>query len=264
MQWAYGITTVWHDVNGREHQHRFNELLPRTLESLRAGGFTQPTLFVDGCPFKKALEYEAKFGVPVEVHNSNIQTHGNWFLAMHELYIRNYKAERFAVFQDDLICYKNLKEYLTWSPYPKRGYLNLYTFPQNHSFCPKHNKSGGRVIGWHQASQRGWGAVGLVFSNEACRALLSSHHMVERVHSPDGYKGVDGGIVEALRSGPIKFSEYCHNPSLVQHTGILSSICNSGMSTSNVFNGEDFDAKELITQYNSHVVPVPPRSYQIQ
>lgn len=118
ITWAYGVTTV---------PSRFENLLPRTLASLEQAGFPQPRLFVDGGQSMPAhlSGYEATF------HDPKVNVFGNWALAAWELYLRNPSAQRYAIFQDDFVTYRNLRQYLESCPYPETGYLNLYTFPHN-------------------------------------------------------------------------------------------------------------------------------------
>src|SRR5690348_4917848 len=105
-RWSYGVTTVL---------ERRDNLLPRTLKSLAAGGFDKPRLFVDGCP---AASYYDGFGLEVTIRNPRIRTHPHWVLSLLELFGRDPTADRFALFQDDLVCYKNLRDYLGGCRYP--------------------------------------------------------------------------------------------------------------------------------------------------
>lgn len=223
MKWAYGVTTV---------PSRICELLPRTLESLREAGFDKPRLFVDGA--KSGFEH---FGLETTYRHTNLRTHGNFVLSLYELYIRDPGAERYAMFQDDFVTYVGLKDYLErW--YPEKGYLNLYTFPCNQAL------SRGRE-GWYESDQLGKGAVALVFSNEAVEVLLTSAHMFGRPRDPiRGHKSVDGGIVDSFRKAGWK--EYVHNPSLVQHTGLISSMGNGQHQLSPSFRGQEFDIRKMI------------------
>lgn len=230
MRWAYGVTTV---------SSRLQDLLPRTLESLRLAGFDAPRLFVDGDTDSNnwgRLQYEKTFRYPP------LRTHGNWWLALHELYIRNPNVDRYAIFQDDLVTCRNLRAYLESTPSPDKGYLNLYTIQQNLDLCPHGRK------GFYLSNQMGRGALALVFDNAACVALLSSGHMVQRAKDPiRGHKVVDGGIVTAL--GQAGFREYVHNPSLVYHTGEVSTLGKATPSPQAAnFVGEDFDALQLLRQ----------------
>jgi len=229
MTWSYGLTTV---------PERVNDLLPKTLESLKGAGFPEPHLFLDKCPDPSIYE---EFGLDYTCHSRNIRTFGNWVTALWELYILKPTADRFVIFQDDFVAYKNLREYLEKCDYPHQGYLNLLTFPDNHQLI----RSSG--TGWHQSNQKGRGAVALVFNLHAVTTLLSQKHMVNRPKSASrGHKRVDGGIVDAFSK--IGWKEYVHNPTLIQHTGMVSSMGNSRHPLSPSWRGEDFDARELIKE----------------
>jgi len=231
--WAYGVTTV---------PGRRSNTLPRTLASLRLAGFYEPRLFIDGCSAMGADSYEKEFKLPVTSRDKNIRTFGNWYLALHELFIRNPLANRYAIFQDDLVTYRNLRGYLDESPYPDKGYLNLFTFPVNQEINKKEN---GDKQGWFKSNQMGKGAVALVFDRDATLALLSSFHMAERpTDQTRGHRAVDGAIVTALKQ--VSISEYCHNPSLVYHIGDISSMNNPKHPNTQCFLGEEFDATNLL------------------
>jgi hypothetical protein len=230
MKWAYGITTV---------DKRKDDLLPRTIESLRVAGFDKPILFIDGC--KDSKWYKDTFDLEVTARSTAARTFGNWVSALWELYAKTPDADRYAIFQDDFVTYKNLRAYLEQCPYPDKGYLNLYTFPQNEKLAPPNHE------GWYLSNQLGKGAVALVFTRDAIVTLLQHPHMVNRPQcAKRGWKAIDGGIVEAFRKSGWK--EYVHTPSLVQHTGLLSSMGNRQHSLADSFRGEDFDALDIKIQ----------------
>lgn len=230
MKWAYGVTTV---------PARFEELLPRTLKSLSAAGFDSPRLFIDGIPHV-VPEYLNGYR---KTFRDKVRAFGNWVLAAWELYLHEPHAERFALFQDDFVAYKKLRDYLEQCEYPQQGYWNLYTFPQNEQ----------RKSGWYPSNQRGLGAVALVFNNETLRTLLAQRHFVDRpLDATRGHMFVDGGIIDSLSK--VGWQEYVHGPSLVQHTGLKSSIGIKIQPLSPSFLGEDFDASELTLQ-----APIPGR-----
>ena len=247
MRWAYGVTTV---------PEREKDLLPRTLKSLAVAGFDQPRLFVDGVN-PKASNYpveQVSYGqwdLEMTFRWPRIKTFGNWSLGLWELLVRNPNADRFAMFQDDFVTGKNLREYLTRVPYPKNGYMNLYTFPSNQSLAPE-------SYGWYEArelehgiayygkkQQTGRGAVALVFSKEAVVTLLTHlDFMTKPIEAADAHRKVDGCIVNAMnRAG---WREYVHNPSLVQHTGTNSSMGNQPHLQAISFLGEDYDILDLL------------------
>lgn len=234
VTWSYGVTTV---------PKRREGLLLRTLASLKTAGFDRPRLFVDGADCQVGLSYEDEFGLDVTARGpAPLLTHGNWWLALHELFVRDPHADRFAVFQDDLVAVRGLRTYLSLTTYPRKAYLNLLTFPLNQKAAPSQE-----VPGFFPAQTKwmGLGAVALVFDREAVLELLKSEHMVTRPLTPDrGVTAVDGGIADAMnRAG---YREHCHNPSLVQHTGEDSTICHGKYPLAPSFPGEDFDAAELL------------------
>ena len=237
MRWAYGVTTV---------PERFNALLPRTLKSLNVAGFPEPHLFIDG-------------GLGMDKDNvtyrwPRIKTFGNWSLGLWELMIRHPEADRYAMFQDDFVTYKNLRQYLERVPYPEKGYQNLYTFPSNQELAPKDR------TGWYESremtdcspyedgrrSQTHRGAVALVFSKEAVITLFTSRHFVMKpLDVANPWKKIDGCIGTALNKEG--WREFVHSPSLVQHTGEVSTMDNNPHLQATSFRGEDFDALELLS-----------------
>jgi len=234
--WQYGVTTV---------PERLETLLPDTLKSLEVAGFPEPRLFVDG-PYSSTAK---ALGLPTTYRDPKVRAFGNWVLALWELYLRNPHADRYAIFQDDLVAYPHLREYLERSVYPHQhnnmqpGYWNLYTFPINLTLCPKD------YIGWYPSDQCGKGAVGLVFCKDAVTTLLSQSHTVGRPQNiKRGHRAIDGGIVTAMRNA--RWREYVHNPSLVQHTGTESTLDNRQHDLADSFRGVDFDARKLIEEAN--------------
>lgn len=233
MKWEYAVTTV---------EMRRNTLLPQTLKSLNNAGFTNPKIFVDGS--KDILGWEKQFNLEVVVRSNRIKAYGHWILTLAEMYIRNPFAERYAIFQDDFITYKNLKSYLEICKYPDRGYWNLYTFPSNQAICPK-EPHGSQKIGWFESNQLGKGAVALIFDNKTVIDLITHQHIVERVKDATrGDRSIDGGVVTALNQ--IGYKEYVHNPSLTQHTGVKSAIGNKPQRQSLSFISENFNAMNIL------------------
>lgn len=229
LDWAYGVTTV---------PERRGNLLNQTLTSLVDAGFANPRLFVDG----GKINWSDEFSLAVTCRFPRIRCAGNWILSLWELYIRQPLADRYVIFQDDLIAYKNLRQYLEQSPYPERGYCNLYTCTQNQRLSP------GK--GWFPSNQKGKGAVALMFSLPAVVTLLCQPHLVKRcqpaVSDPERYwQNIDGGVVDSMAQAG--WQEYCHDPSLVQHMGQRSTM--GGVShPAPAWRGEGFDALSLIQE----------------
>lgn len=247
MSWAYGVTTYKPDVNalttrerqmGRHPPYRRLDLLPKALASLRAGGFHAPMLFVDG--ESDPTSWREEFRLEVVCRYPRIGAFGNWLLALGELYIRMPNAHYYAIFQDDILVSRNLRSYIESIEYPDKGYLNLYTFPKNHAL------SRGRT-GFYPSNQKGLGALGLVFDREAALMVLSDPYMAKRPRDKQrGHKYIDGGVVECLKQHG--WTEYVHNPTLIQHTGSLSTLLNPRWGKSPSFMGEEFDLMRLLQE----------------
>lgn len=221
MRWAYGVTTVG---------TRLETTLPTTLASLEKAGFDDPFLFVDDADdVPDALKkYDYTTYCPA------LRTMGNWMVAAWSLYVRNRYADRFAIFQDDFITYRNLREYLERTTDNKKAYWNCYTWPENE-----------KGKGWHLSNQRGLGAVALVFNADGFRGLLGHQHMADRVQDEKkGHIGIDGGIVDTFKK--MNGFEFVHSPSLTQHIGEQSSMGNGAQQRAVSFYGEDFNALELL------------------
>lgn len=243
MIWQYGLTTIPSRLS--------DGTAKRTLDSLARAGFDRPHLFVDGGVPDDARGWVGAYDV--NQRSCPVRTAGNWVLSLFELWMRDGKADRYALFQDDFVTYPGLREYLDTCSYPEKGYWNLYTFPRNQLLAPK-NDAGGTVDGWFLANQLGKGAVALVFDGPAVRTLLGQEYLVDRFLSTETDarsrggrrcdRSIDGGIVEAMkRKG---YQEWCHSPSLVQHTGLVSSMGNHNQQLAESFRGEGWDARTMI------------------
>jgi hypothetical protein len=232
MNWAIGITTV---------PERRDSLI-RTVNSLKAAGFENPRLFIDANNTVEGMDTAIAFFPPLEfsIRVPRIKIFGNWILGLWELYIRNPGCHRYAIFQDDLVACKNLRRYMEASFYPENSYFNLYTLPSNLKLAPKNQDKG-----WFLSDQYGRSAVALVFSRDTVTTLCKSEHMAHKPLDPiRGHRTVDGAVSQALCLN-LNWKEYVHIPSLVQHTGVPSTIGNEYQGTTN-FVGEDFDAMELL------------------
>ncbi len=231
MKWSVGVTTV---------PARREQLLPRTLASLRAAGFPSPRLFVDG--ERHPESWVDEFSLEVTARWPVIRTHGNWTLALLEMNVRDPTADRYMIVQDDAVMVRNLRPYLDACPMNGSAYRNLYTYPANQEVA--------RVIagierGWFRTNQLGKGAVALVFDRASVVKLIASQHMAERPADPvKGSRSIDGGIVTALAKAGV--AEECHVPSLVQHVGDVSTMGNRAHPQAPSFPGEMFDAMELL------------------
>lgn len=241
LNWAYGITTV---------PSRRHTTLRETLTSLSQGGFSSPRLFVDGKSESTPAQssWEEEFRLEVTLREPRIRAHGNWYLALTELYVRTPDADRYVIFQDDLLCVTNLRQYLERIPYREKTYLNLYTFPENAALVPT-----GSPPGFYAANQKGKSALGLVFDRPAVLALLTSEHMLRRPESPPrGWEAIDGGVVDSLRK--CGYTEMCHSPSLLEHTGDTSSLGHGKYPAGAGFPGTAFNALSYLGEESAPVL----------
>lgn len=238
IRWAYGITTV---------QERRKDLLPRTIMSLRYAGFDRPRLFVDGCSSRLAASYEEEFHLHVTSRDVHVRTSANWTLALLELFSRQPTADRYAIFQDDLVTCRNVRPYLERQRMPERGYWNLFCFLDNDEYDTHRDRTwfeGATIKRQAQTTkQTGRGAVALVFSREGVVTLLSSRRFMERPRTVGGDILVDGGIVSAMNEAG--WREWVHRPSLFQHMGAVSTIGHHPHPQSLSFVGEDYDAMSI-------------------
>ncbi len=254
MKWSYGVMTV---------AERMTTTLPCTLASLRAGGFEEPRLFVDVPLGVVVVDFpDGLLGV---CRFPAVGVTANWILSMWELYLREPHADRYALFQDDLVCYRNLRQYLERSAFPRQGYQNLFTFSNANNLITE--KSAG--VGWVRGAplnpgsemQCGRGALGLVFDRDGVVTLLSSRALAMKPQAADprmAKRKIDGGVVTAMNLAG--YSEYIHNPSLLQHTGRVSTIgnvwawgendtqgkCDHASGIAQTFLGEDWDALRFL------------------
>lgn len=221
--WQYGVTTV-----------PFRKgLLNKTLNSLVGAGFDKPIVFVDS----EYDDYYDRLNLEIVFRSKNLKAYTNWLLTLSELYLRNPEADRYAVFQDDIVLMKDLKQFLSINEYPKDGYWNLFSFLQNEKLI-KDKK------GWLKSNQKGQGGLALVFDNNTALTLLTQPHVYTRTWNRDRKdRFIDGAVVEAIKkSGRY---EYIHSPSLVQHIGDVSAIGNPKHPQADTFLGENISALTL-------------------
>jgi len=233
--WQYAVTTV---------RQRASSTLPETLRSLSSSGFTKPFIAVDGPEDSQWIsEYGNTYHMIYRGHNAKSYAH--WYLTLQELYLRNPYAQYYAIFQDDFVCVPNLKAYLESCEYPEKGYWNLFTFMENDDMVSTVSQKGwlpaARAVQGHQL---GRGAVALVFSQEAVLKLLSSQYLLTRImDAVKGHKSIDGAVVTAMNMEG--WTEYIHNPSLIQHTGEVSSMGNRKHPISKCY-VHDFDPLTIL------------------
>jgi hypothetical protein len=229
MNWAYGITTV---------PERVSNLLPQTIASLAAAGFNRPVLFVDGhIPRYEDLEV---------VCHPRVGQLRNWMNALFYLFTTQ-NADRYAIFEDDVLACHQLREYLDRCP-PGKVYWNLITLDENRAYTND-------TPGWHESNQLGRSACGLVFDRAAADCLL---RMERFVRGPgNGETMSDAVVIATLKS--LGYKELVHYPSLLQHVGLESTLGNKFGQVS-AFLGTDYDLLSLPAPR----LPAPRKSSRCQ
>lgn len=229
MNWAYGITTV---------PERVNNLLPQTIASLATAGFDRPVLIVDGhIPSYDDLEV---------VCHPRVGQLRNWMHGLFYLFATK-DADRYAIFEDDVLACRQLREYLDRCP-PGKVYWNLITLDENRAYTSD-------VPGWHESNQLGRSACGLVFDRSTVDCLL---RMERFVRGPgNGETMSDAVVIATLKS--LGYKELVHYPSLLQHVGLESTLGNSIGQVSG-FLGEDYDLLSLPAPQ----LPAPRKSSRCQ
>jgi len=216
MNWAYGITTV---------PERASTLLPQTIASLAAAGFDRPVLFVDGhIPGYEDLEV---------VTHPRVGQLRNWMHALFYLFTTK-DADRYAIFEDDVLACRQLREYLERCP-PGKVYWNLLTLDENRAFTND-------APGWHESNQLGRSACGLVFDRATADCLLRMERFVRGPASSETMS--DAVVIATLKS--LGYKELVHYPSLLQHEGLESTLGNSFGHVSG-FLGADYDLLSIPT-----------------
>lgn len=231
MKWAVGVTTV---------PERWHDLLPRTLRSLWAAGFSpdEPDcgirLFLDGSsrPEVDDTSHPA-WSCGLTCRDGRMGAWANWWLGLVELHQRHPNADRFLMVQDDAVFCRNVRRLLerttvdgTGTDHGNRRYWNLFTMSRNEQ------EIAGKPHGWVEASrilgsgnpgkQTGLGALALCFTVGGVEALLQSREAVTKPRSQRPRTNVDGTVVRCLNAAG--FREFVHNPSLVDHAGKVSII----------------------------------------
>lgn len=167
--------------------------------------------------------------------------------------MRNPLAERYTIFQDDVVAVTNLRQYLESSKssfgpkrFPNKGYLNLYTFPPERQLAPPTED----YVGWYKSNQLGKSACGLVFDRNGVQTILKSRHVVLHPTTSEKrrHRSIDGVVCKAMEEAG--YTEYVHSPSLLQHCGYPSSIdsprAEKPHAQATAFPGQEFDAMSWV------------------
>jgi hypothetical protein len=145
-----------------------------------------------------------------ELRAESLHIHGDIRLAT-----EFYSGDRYAIFEDDVMACRQLREYLERCP-PGKGSWNLLTLEENRAFTKV-------VPGWLESNQLGRSACGLAFERPTADCLLQ---MERFVRGPSrGETMFDAVVIATLKS--LGYKELGHYPSLLQHVGIETTLGNS-------------------------------------
>lgn len=212
--WSVGITTSRRRVPSLE----------RTIESVVASGWERPRLFCDG-----SVSIPIHWSdLPVSSRNPRTGAWPAWYLALTEMLLRDPHADAYVLFQDDIELpgrgdLRDWLESLLW-PGDKPGIVSLY--------CSSEYRRD--EAGWYRfEGDWVWGATAFVYSPDTLRQILLSTELLK--HRWDGtgrgLKGIDVaiGAWAAKSDTPIWFP----TPSLVQHTGQVSTLWDTARAVAN-------------------------------
>lgn len=234
LRWAVGITTA----------PRGQWTLPRAIGSLCTSGFDRMTIFAEpGSPIP---------GLPAEIdvveRPKRLGIHHNYVESLRDLLQAHPQADTLAIFQDDVIVCRHLREFLDADLWPawNCGVVSAYS-PNFHGYEKSHSG------GCHRVSQAHLiGACAMVFPRHAAEMIVK-HPLAEswrgrakgRANSREDRKAVDAFIGHVVRQ--IGLRSYFYSPSLVQHVARVSTVRHGGATgkrRSAGFPGEQADARE--------------------
>jgi len=200
LVWAVGLVTA----------PRPEPTIQQTLASLRDAGFTDVHVFAEPGSWIP----EESGSLPVTVHGAHLGNIGQFCTALTELYMAQPHADCYAVFQDDVAAARGLKDWCDEQFWPLRhGLVSLYT-SRVHS---------GDSVGWHVLDlgfYRTFGALAFVFRHDVLQEFLTDGQVLR--YRQRHAHGDDSLVGEWANRYGIGIAY--HTPSLVQHTGKVSSL----------------------------------------
>lgn len=209
--WAVGVTT----------SPRKEPTIDICLDNLARAGWEQPRLFVD----EGTDLADHQLCLPVTYRQDKAGAWSNFYLALQELLMRQPDADAYLLVQDDAVFYdgENLREYLESSLWPDENIavVSLY--------CPEPYTR--RHFGWQRSGGKWvWGALALVFPNEAARRFVVDHDVFNhRWSGRRKHAQIDVVVGDwALRHDR---DVWYPVPSLVQHIGQTSTIWHEGRAS---------------------------------
>ena len=213
---------------------RETRYIERTIESLRAAGWTTGTIFAEPGIRSPAIE-----GWRVIQHREKLGSYRNFVSALR--HASKQQPDAILSIEDDIVICRGAMQWLEsvlW-PAPDVGVLSLYTAS---------HQTGGATDGqWMREQMTSpWGTLAQVFRPDAAADMVASE-LAQHWHSDIGE---DQFVWRSMQTQGQRFLSCV--PSLVQHVGDDaaierdSSTAAAGKRQAADFVGEDYDARERI------------------
>ncbi len=211
-RWAVGLTTA----------PRAKSTVARCLQSLHAAGFF-PTVFAEP---GSAIGLNA----PTVWRTERLGCWRNYVQTLRDLLAMNPDAEAIAIFQDDVIACKDLREFAEHDLWPslRTGVVSMYS-PEEYE--------GGGAVGIDKRGHMVLGLCACVFPRAVAQRLVTPEFATDwrgchapngRVDEPHLKKAADKWVAECIAKMGLDVHHY--RPSLVQHIDAPSAIGHGGNS----------------------------------
>jgi glycosyltransferase involved in cell wall biosynthesis len=204
LRWQVGMLTAPRDA----------PTIHQTLASLHAAGFTQVHIFAEPGSWIPRMASDLR----VVLHERRLGNLTNFYNALVTLLEQAPDADTFAIFQDDVHVAEGTRAWCESEFWPQgAGLVSLFT-PRPH-IQPE--------TGWHlllPGTNRICGAQAMVFRRDVLRSFLADPLVVRSLHVGRSY---DDAIVGGWAARQ-RLSIAYHTPSLVRHTGAVSSLFPEG------------------------------------
>ncbi|HEV3343304.1 MAG TPA: glycosyltransferase [Pirellulales bacterium] len=204
LRWQVGLLTAPRDV----------PTVHETLVSIQAAGFAPIHVFAEPQSWIPRLDGDLR----VIVHPRRLGNITNFYNALAVLYEQTPNADAFAIFQDDVRVAEGLRAWCGREFWPLgAGLVSLFT-PRPHAQPQP---------GWHLLApgfHRIYGGQAIVFRRDLVRSFLADPLVVRSLHVGRSHDDAVVGGWAARRRLSIAY----HTPSLVLHTGAVSSLYPNG------------------------------------
>jgi len=235
-RWAVGVTTA----------PRKEPTIGRSLRSIVSAGWKDIHVFAEpGSPIPTGI-----VGLTVTRRGETLGVLGNWFLGLSELLHRDPDADAYALFQDDVVLARNVRQYLETTLWPaeRAGLVSVY--------CPEPYANGGP--GFREVSTGGGllGALSYILPSAAAKWIVTAGTATwfrRRTFSRESRR-LDVLIGQLLAQAG--WSAFYVSPSLAHHVGEHSTLW-PGIGASRKrragdFVGEHYDALRLLGGSSEH------------